>query len=60
MWDCTYTQKRIISAFIKALQMKLLPSTGTWFTLRSVSHIKLPPLGKYFTRLDWSLTTWKN
>ena len=40
MWDSTYTQKRIISAFIKALQMKLVPSAGTQFTLRSVSHIK--------------------
>ena len=40
MWDSTYTQKRIISAFIKALQMKLVPSAGTQFTLRSISHIK--------------------
>ena len=40
MWNSTYTQKSIISAFIKALQMKLLPSAGTQFTLRSVSQIK--------------------
>ena len=41
MWDSTYTQKKIISAFIGlALQMKLLPSAGTQFTLRSISHIK--------------------
>ena len=40
MWDSTYTQKWIISAFIKALQMKLLPSARTQFTLRSISHIK--------------------
>ena len=29
MWDSTYTQERIISAFIKALQMKPVPSAGT-------------------------------
>ena len=29
MWDSTYTQKWIISAFIKALQMKLLASART-------------------------------
>ena len=29
MWDSAYTQERIISSFIKALQMKLLPSAGT-------------------------------
>ena len=29
MWNSAYTQKSMISAFIKALQMKLLPSAGT-------------------------------
>ena len=53
MWDSTYTQKRIISAFIKVLQMKLLSSAGTQFTLRSVSHIKYGTLRKrcYSSRL---------
>ena len=46
MWDSAYTQKRIISAFIKALRMKLLPSAETQFTLRSVSHIKYGTLRK--------------
>ena len=46
MLDSAYTQKRIISAFIKALRMKLLPSAGTQFTLRSVSHIKYGTLRK--------------
>ena len=39
MWDSAYTQKRIISAFIEVLQTKLLPSAGTYFSLRSVLHI---------------------
>ena len=53
MWDSTYTQKRIISAFIKVLQMKLLSSAGTQLTLRSVSHIKYGTLRKrcYSSRL---------
>ena len=46
MWDLAYKQKRIISAFIKALRMKLLPSAGTQFTLRSVSHIEYGTLRK--------------
>ena len=46
MWDSAYKQKRIISAFIKALRMKLLPSAGTQFTLRSVSHIEYGTLRK--------------
>ena len=29
MWNFAYTQERIISAFVKAMQMKLLPSAGT-------------------------------
>ena len=29
MWNSAYRQKSMISAFIKALQMKLLPSAGT-------------------------------
>ena len=46
MWNFAYTQKRIISAFVKAMQMKLLPSAGTQFTLRSAQHIKYGTLRK--------------
>ena len=61
MWDSTYTQKGIISACIEVLQIKLLPSAGTHFSLTSVLHIfKKAPLGKDVTRLDWCLITWQN
>ena len=61
MCDSTYLQKGIIPACIEVLKMKLLPSAGTYFSLRSVLHIfKKAPLGKDVTRLDWCLITWQN
>ena len=38
-------ERRIISAFIKFLKIKLLPAEK-WFTLRGISHIKYSTLRK--------------
>ena len=59
MWNFAYRQKRIISAFVKAMQINFLPSAGSQFTLRSASHVKYGTLRKrcYSSRLIFNNLT---